>query len=50
MNDIASMYQHGYSSCKISEKYKVCHKQINKILDSFNITRKHNGIRKWNIN
>lgn len=50
IRDVVNMYKNGNSSSTIGLKYRVCHKQINKILDDFNIPRKHNGVRKWSIN
>ena len=48
--EILFMYNNGMSATKIGERFKICHKLVNKILDKYGIERKYNGVRKWKLN
>ena len=47
--DIVELYTSGKSSTKISEKYKINHKLVNRVLDKYGIKRIRNGVRKWSL-
>ena len=49
-DEIRDMYINGISCPKISEKFKISHKLVGKVLDEYGIDRKYNGLRKHSLN